>query len=157
MVTYDENELINYLLNTKGIEKEKVLTNQIDLDELEKAIDTVKISNSTGQQTVLSLAFVKAILDYSRKEAGEKDRELKKVKVYPVVIDAPFSDLSGENLKNAAANLYNFSDQVILLINQTSYENIKEEIKDHLNSFYYLNKNTEGQYSTIEMGEVTID
>lgn len=157
MVTYDENELINYLLNTKGIEKEKVLTNQIDLDELEKAIDTVKISNSTGQQTVLSLAFVKAILDYSRKEAGEKDRELKKVKVYPVVIDAPFSDLSGENLKNAAANLYNFSNQVILLINQTSYENIKEEIKDHLNSFYYLNKNTEGQYSTIEMGEVTID
>lgn len=157
MVTYNENDLINYLSDTKGYSKEEFNLNQIDLDELEKAINTIKISNSTGQQTVLSLAFVKAILDYSRKMAEEKDKELKKTKSYPVVIDAPFSDLSGDNLKNAAANLYSFSEQVILLISPTSYENIKEDINEHINSINIFNKNNKGQYSTIEKGVVKVD
>src|SRR5690606_38600934 len=134
MLTYNDADLYNYFKDIKGSNLDEDSLGEIDENEVEKAINEIKISNSTGQQTVLSLAFVKAILDYSRRESNIRDKELKKVKSYPVVIDAPFSDLSGENLDNAAASINGFSEQVLLLINNESFNSIKENIRESINS-----------------------
>lgn len=152
MLTYNEVDLINYLYETKGYSREDVLGNNVNLEDFEEAINLIKISNSTGQQTVLSLAFVKAILDYSRREINQRDKELKKVKSYPVVIDAPFSDLSGDNLENASSGLNNFSEQVLLLINHESFKNIRANIEENINSIHYFYKSKEKQCSTIKQG-----
>jgi DNA sulfur modification protein DndD len=154
MLTYNENDLINYLFETKGYVKEDILSNNVNQEDVENAINEIKISNSTGQQTVLSLAFVKAMLDYSRRESNNRDKELKKVKSYPVVIDAPFSDLSGDNLENASSSINNFSEQVLLLINNESYKNIQTNIEYCINSIHYFHKNKDRQNSTIESREV---
>jgi DNA sulfur modification protein DndD len=157
MLTYNESDLINYLYGTKGYEKEEIMSNNVNSEDFERAISAIKISNSTGQQTVLSLAFVKAMLDYSRRETSNRDKELKKVKSYPVVIDAPFSDLSGENLENASSSLNNFSEQVLLLINHDSYKSIQSNIENNINTVHYFYKTKEKQCSRIEKGGTMVD
>lgn len=157
MQTYNDTDLIRYMEDIKGFSEEDVLGNSVPPEELEKAIDQIKISNSTGQQTVLSLAFVKAMLDYSRKESNNSDKELKKVKSYPVVIDAPFSDLSGENLENASSSINFFSEQVLLLINNDSYKNIQGNIGNYINSIHIFHKIKDKQCSKISEGGTLVE
>ena len=94
---------------------------------------------STGQSKVNSLAFAKAILDYSN-----EDRSTDKLKVshdYPFLIDSPFTELSGKNIENVAQNIHSFANQIILMADNKSYGGISSLVEPAVNSTTKLNKN----------------
>ena len=85
----------------------------------EKIVLKVVEGKSTGQSKVNSLAFAKAILDYSN-----EDRTTNKLNVshdYPFLIDSPFTELSGQNLENVAKYIHTFANQIILMADDKSY------------------------------------
>jgi len=123
---------------------------QADLSEeeiKERAILECLDSSSTGQSKMNTLSFVKAILDYSNMKKGEDSIEL--TKEYPLLIDAPFGDLSGQNLIQAASELHNFSGQVILMLDNDKYKDLEQYIRPYVSQVYEFNKTLSKTRSTI--------
>lgn len=107
----------------------------------EKIVLRVVEGKSTGQSKVNSLAFAKAILDYSN-----EDRTTDRLKVshdYPFLIDSPFTELSGENPANVAHYLHTFASQIILMADEISYEGVKHWVAPSICSQTELLKNKE--------------
>ena len=105
----------------------------------EKIVLKVAEGKSTGQSKVNSLAFAKAILDYSN-----EDRTTDKLKVshdYPFLIDSPFTELSGKNLENVAQYIHSFANQIILMADDKSYGGVENLVKGSVCSKTKLLKN----------------
>jgi hypothetical protein len=92
---------------------------------------------------VNSLAFAKAVLDYSN-----EDRTTDKLKVshdYPFLIDSPFTELSGKNLDNVAQYIHTFANQIILMADDKSYGGVQQLVAPSVKSTARLLKDsTEG-------------
>lgn len=115
---------------------------------LERIIMRVLESNSTGQSKINSLAFAKAILDYSRSSFGNEDAEI--TKSYPFLIDSPFTELSDGNLQKSASAIHTFAEQVILMISNESLEGVKDLIEPHIGGRVLLKKSSTNSESTVE-------
>ena len=105
----------------------------------EKIVLKVVEGKSTGQSKVNSLAFAKAILDYSN-----EDRTTDKLKVshdYPFLIDSPFTELSGKNLENVAQYIHTFANQIILMADDKSYGGVATFVEPEVCSKTKLLKN----------------
>lgn len=112
-----------------------------DSEIKEKIILKVAEGKSTGQSKTNSLAFAKAILDYSN-----EDRSKDKLKVshdYPFLIDSPFTELSGGNLEKISKNIHTFASQIILMADDKSFSGVKQNISKHICSMTYLHKDKE--------------
>ena len=108
-------------------------------DEIkEKIIIECIDSSSTGQSKMNTLSFIKAILDYSNQQKEEESFEIQKN--YPLLIDAPFSDIAGSNLVNSASELHSFAEQIILMLDSDKYKNIKDYIDPYLSQKYEFTK-----------------
>ncbi|SEK18645.1 DNA sulfur modification protein DndD [Pseudobutyrivibrio ruminis] len=119
-------------------------------DEIwEQAIIESADSNSTGQSKMNTLAFAKAILDYSNEQKETDGLEIQKE--YPFLIDAPFSDIAGDNLIKAAKELHNFSGQILLMIDEDkTYESVKPYISSNVNKVFKLTKQSDRNVTSIE-------
>lgn len=106
--------------------------------------------NSTGQSKINTLAFAKAILDYSNEERGEDSVEI--TKDYPFLIDSPFTELSDGNLEQSSTFIYTFAKQIILFISNDSYVDVKDKLDKHVNSMVTIKKHPTLPYSFIEDG-----
>ena len=107
----------------------------------ERVVLEVVEGKSTGQSKVNSLAFAKAVLDYSN-----EDRTSDKLKVshdYPFLIDSPFTELSGENPANVAQYMHTFANQVILMADEISYGGVKNWVAPSVCTKTELLKNKE--------------
>ena len=114
----------------------------------EKIILKVLEGKSTGQSKVNSLAFAKAILDYSN-----EDRSTDKLKVshdYPFLIDSPFTELSGDNDENVANYIHTFANQIILMVDNKSYVGVASLVEPAVNSKIELLKNKDEGFTYIE-------
>lgn len=114
----------------------------------EKIILEVLEGKSTGQSKINSLAFAKAILDYSNEDRTAD--ELKISHDYPFFIDSPFTELSGENLVNVAKQINSFASQIILMADDKSYSGVKQFVEPFVNSSTKLLKDTKESFSFIE-------
>lgn len=114
---------------------------------LELIIMRVLESNSTGQSKINSLAFAKAILDYSRSNFGSEDAEI--TKSYPFMIDSPFTELSDGNLFKSAAAIHSFAEQVILMISSESLEGVNDLISPYIGGQVRLIKSVDNAESRI--------
>ena len=117
----------------------------------EKVILKVLESNSTGQSKINTLAFAKAILDYSNEERDEESTEI--TKIYPFMIDSPFTELSDGNLYKSAENIHLFSSQIILMISNDSLDGVKELLLPYVNNIKVLEKQDNESYSFVKDGE----
>lgn len=103
---------------------------------------------STGQSKVNSLAFAKAILEYSN-----DDRSSDSLRVshdYPFLIDSPFTELSDENLSNVAKYINTFARQVIIMADDTSYAGVERFVSKSVNTRTQLIKDKEKGISYIK-------
>ena len=133
-------ENYNEILNTwkENGRYEEYISSGLDEDEIkEKAISECIDSNSTGQSKMNTLSFVKAILDYSKLEKND-GIEIKKE--YPLLIDAPFGDISGENLARSSSMLHTFSDQIILLLDKERYDLLENNLGKYVSNIYSFEK-----------------
>ena len=108
-------------------------------------------SNSTGQSKINTLAFAKAILDYSNEERDENSTEI--TKNYPFLIDSPFTELTDENLSKSAASLHKFTNQVILMSSADSLASVEDSILPFVGCRNYLVKADNESFSTLKESE----
>jgi len=108
-------------------------------------------SNSTGQSKINTLAFAKAILDYSNEERDESSTEI--TKNYPFLIDSPFTELTDENLSKSAASLHKFTNQIILMSSADSLASVEDSIIPFVGCRNYLVKADNESFSTLKESE----
>ena len=113
--------------------------NKSDDEIKELIILKIRESNSTGQSKINTLAFAKAILDYSSEVRDDDSTEL--TKSYPFLIDSPFTELTDGNLEMSAKNIHSFSEQLILMISGDSLSGVKSFIEPYVACLYELQKN----------------
>ena len=68
--------------------------------------------------------------------------------IYPLVMDAPFSNTDDEHIKNICKTLPNFCDQIIMFIMEKDYNYAKESIEPKVGKIYQIDKVSETE-STI--------
>lgn len=161
IVQYDESKkyrLVSYYLSkfqsmvenyeANGTMRTFELMNLNEDQIKEKIILQVLESNSTGQSKINTLAFAKAILDYSKEERDEDSTEI--TKAYPFLIDSPFTELSGENAEKSAANIHTFTNQIILMISRDSFASVEDNIRPYIGSVSELSKVENQNYSVLK-------
>lgn len=117
-------------------------------DEInERIIAQIRTSSSTGQSKINTLAFAKAILDYSNAERDDNSTEVSRE--YPFLIDSPFTELANENLEHSADSIHLFSHQIILLISEESFNRTKSKISPYVKSMVSLVKEEGESYSFV--------
>lgn len=149
MVSYYEKQFNDFFEQNEknGTIKGFKNTGMTDEEIKERIILQIANSNSTGQSKINSLAFAKAILDYSNTDREEKDTQL--TKSYPFLIDSPFTELSGENLHNSAKKIHEFAEQIVLLISPESLSGVEKELEPYIGSRYKISKQSKLSQSTI--------
>lgn len=113
----------------------------------EKIVLKVAEGKSTGQSKINSLAFAKAILEYSNEDRS--DDSLKVSHDYPFLIDSPFTELTDDNLINVARYIKTFASQVLIMADDVSYEGVEQYVKPYVNAKTHLIKDKEKGISYI--------
>ena len=124
------------------------------LQREEAYIVELAVSNSTGQAKTSTLSFIKAILDYSKTQhrSGKKndiENIVGEEKLYPLVLDAPFTELSEKTVKNVAEKLFEFNEQTIVLLDRKSYRDYEDVLSPHVGMKHELKKIPNTSVSTI--------
>lgn len=101
---------------------------------------------STGQSKINSLAFAKAILDYSNSGSNSG---LTLSHDYPFLIDSPFTELSGDNLFNVAEYIHTFAKQIILMADDQSYGLVQSQVANYVNKTSHLQKDEKTSITSI--------
>ena len=150
MVTYSQKRFDDFL--KKYTEDGTVATwyhlNKTDEEIKEIIILNIKDSNSTGQGKINTLAFAKAILDYSREERSADSTEISRS--YPFLIDSPFTELSDGNLQQSSAAIHSFADQIILLISNESLSGVQDNLEQYVSQTYEIIGNAGDNNSTLK-------
>lgn len=148
LVSYYASDYSDLLLNHKDLVETLKIQGKNGDEVKEELILKICQPNSTGQSKINTLAFAKAILDYSNEERDEDSIEV--TKHYPFLIDSPFTELSGGNLEQSSTFIHTFAKQIILLISQKSYDTVKDRINKHVCSVTRIKKHSSGAYSYLE-------
>lgn len=151
MVVYLENSC-NTLLETWKQENyyEAMLRDGFSEEQIrECAIMECLDANSTGQSKINTFSFVKAILDYSNELKQEDGIEIRKE--YPLLIDAPFGDIAGNNRVNSSKELHNFANQVILMLDNDIYSSVRPHLGVYVSRIYEFTKNSNKNESTVTL------
>jgi DNA sulfur modification protein DndD len=85
---------------------------------------------NTGRRQCLSLAFISGLVELASRKASFDDGldDYFPSNDYPVVMDAPFGVLDSVSSAKLARSLPSFANQVVCLINYSSYKNIKDTL-----------------------------
>ena len=85
---------------------------------------------NTGRRQCLSLAFISGLVELASRKASFDDSldDFFPSNDYPVVMDAPFGVLDSVSSAKLAKSLPSFANQVVCLINYSSYKNIKDTL-----------------------------
>lgn len=129
-----------------GIEARKA-AGETEEEIRETAIQKVLESNSTGQAKINTLAFAKAILDYSREKREDSSTEISRS--YPFLIDSPFTELSDGNLMKSAKRIHEFAEQVILMISNESLSGVSDYVMPYVGKVVKLEKSNKDAFSSI--------
>jgi len=121
-----------------------------DNEEIRQELIILKASDSlsTGQRKIVTLSFVKAVTDFAMSRDGYSENRI--TKEYPLFIDAPFSELSGENLSKFAEKLPNFNKQSIVMMDPDIFKDIKVYFEDHIVKHYQLIPSKDGNNTTLQ-------
>lgn len=153
MVTYSQKNYDDYYQKYKDdgtyATWEKMGKDDEQIKEL--IIMGIKDSNSTGQGKINTLAFAKAILEYSREDRSEDSTELSRS--YPFLIDSPFTELSDGNLMMSSTNIHTFADQIILMISNESLAGVQETLNPYVSVKYEIIGNAGENNSTLKPKE----
>lgn len=105
--------------------------------------DGEKIGNSTAEGIAKNLGFVAGLIYLAKNKnlIGSGDGEDDLPDDYPLFIDAPFSELDEENVRNAAKILPQYCSQLVITLLDKDYNIAKEPLQPYLDRTYHLTTN----------------
>lgn len=102
---------------------------------------------SPGLDTVKNFAFIAGIVDLARKKAQTKGNELEGVQYssepYPIVMDAPFSNVDDKHIANISKVLPQVAEQVILVVMNKDWEYAQSNMNSEVGMLYQIEKHSE--------------
>lgn len=111
-----------------------------------------KITLSTGQKTMKNLAFVGGLIYLAKnkdKIGGDND-ELDAPDDYPLVMDAPFSNLSKDDIHRACTELPKYCSQLIITLLDKDFDLSIGTLKPYINKSYSLTTDDTSTNSAFE-------
>lgn len=134
---------------------------EIKIDENFKASAVISVhgqdkqlDKSTGLGTVVNYSFVAGLMNLAKQHIVNDDDITDNdstTEVYPLVMDAPFSNTDDEHIKNICNALPNFCDQVIMFVMQKDFGYAQKSIVGKIGKMYNLNKLSETEAEVEEV------
>ena len=113
-----------------------------------------RLDKSTGLGAVVNYSFVAGLMNLAKKHIindGDISDDSETTEIYPLVMDAPFSNTDDEHIKNICKNLPNFCDQIIMFIMEKDYNYAKESIEAKVGKIYQIEKISETESNIMEL------
>lgn len=114
--------------------------------------DGQKIIGATSENIAKNLGFVAGLIYLAKNKnligSGDGDDDLPDD--YPLFIDAPFSELDEQNVKNAAKILPEYCSQLVITLLDKDYNIAEEALKPFLDKTYHLSTNERTTESKFE-------
>ena len=105
---------------------------------------------STGEGQITSLAFIGALVEYSRQKTKELFISDFSGGDFPIVMDSPFGNLDATHTANVAANIGELASQVVIVVSDKQWsKEVKENIGHQVGKMYkmYDENDTNGNIS----------
>lgn len=119
----------------------------------EKQITT---DESKGLEAVKNFSFISGLVDLARTKArqNESDDVSISTEPYPIVMDAPFSNVDEIHIGNISTILPNTAEQVILIVMKKDWEYARGKMLDKVGASYIIEKvNNSETFSKIRRNE----
>jgi DNA sulfur modification protein DndD len=101
--------------------------------------DGMRVAKSKGENLLLNLSFVSALIDFAQLRSGASGEFLVSGTTAPFVIDAPFGELDNTYKRATAQFLPQRSRQLIFLLSSSHWSGaVDETIRDKVGSEYVL-------------------
>ena len=138
-------------------------TRDVSLDDKYRIILTASVGankvdteESRGLEAVKNFAFISGLVDLARKKARKVDDkaegtgdELYSTEPYPIIMDAPFSDLDEVHIKNISTIVPTIAEQVILIVMEKDWSYAKQTMGDRVGASYRIRKVDNSDTSSI--------
>ncbi|MBZ4662716.1 MAG: uncharacterized protein JG776_398 [Caloramator sp.] len=136
--------------------RKPILTENFEL----KIVSELKNNNesevlSTGEGQVASLAFIGALISYSKEKMNSSIISDFAGGDFPIVMDSPFGYLDYVHTANVAANIGKLASQVIIIVSDKQWsKEVEENIIDQVGKMYKMidevsKDQSEGEYTII--------
>ncbi len=97
------------------------------------------VSKSSGENQLLSLAFISSLIDFASHRKEDTSHLLKPGTTAPLLLDSPFGQLDPSYRRSTAAFLPGLSEQVILLVSKSQGDSdVIEALGDTIGKEYVL-------------------
>ena len=109
----------------------------------------VTTEESDGLKAVKSFAFIAALVSMAKDKILD-DSEMKLGQVYPLVMDAPFSNVDEIHIDNICKILPKTANQVIMAVMQKDWEYAAKNLDQYVGISYTILKDRDGQGKEID-------
>lgn len=109
----------------------------------------VTTEESDGLKAVKSFAFIAALVSMAKDKILD-DGEMKLGQVYPLVMDAPFSNVDEIHIDNICKILPNTANQVIMAVMQKDWEYASKNLDKYVGISYSIQKDKDGDGKEID-------
>lgn len=100
-----------------------------------------KLDESDGLKAVKNLSFISGLIELAKEDMEGSD--LVEVTEFPLVIDAPFSNIDGTHIKNICSIIPATADQVIIAVMKEHWESAKNEMEQFTGLSYVIKKDVD--------------
>lgn len=109
----------------------------------------VKTEESDGLKAVKSFAFIASLVSMAKDKILD-DGEMRLGQVYPLVMDAPFSNVDEIHIDNICSILPNTANQVIMAVMQKDWEYAATNLQDYVGMSYRIEKDRDAYGEEID-------
>lgn len=109
----------------------------------------VKTEESDGLKAVKSFAFIASLVSMAKDKILD-DQDMKLGQVYPIVMDAPFSNVDEIHINNICQILPNIANQVIMAVMKKDWDYAAENLDKYVGMSYVIAKDTDADGNEIE-------
>jgi DNA sulfur modification protein DndD len=101
------------------------------------------VAASTGENQILSLSFIGAIIDRVREWSENKLLMVSDSSAFPIVMDSPFGTLDEMYRRQIAKTIPNLANQLVVLVTKTQWRGeVAEEMANYIGREYILTYNS---------------
>lgn len=109
----------------------------------------VKTEESDGLKAVKSFAFIASLVSMAKDKILDEE-DMKFGQVYPLVMDAPFSNVDEIHIDNICKILPETANQVIMAVMQKDWEYAEKELKNRVGISYSIYKDRDAEGKEID-------
>ncbi len=101
------------------------------------------VAASTGENQILSLSFIGAIIDRVREWSENKLLMVSDSSTFPIVMDSPFGTLDEMYRRQIAKTIPNLANQLVVLVTKTQWRGeVAQEMANYIGREYILTYNS---------------